>query len=104
MVYKGEYRRTPDSKGMEVAIKTIKANQATDDFIKEMKVMSRLIHPNIVRFYGLIHRQGIYITHSYSCVDIALLPDINGYCSYARILFVCYHGTSVFCMCRHIIL
>ena len=60
MVYKGEYRRSPDSKGMEVAIKTIKANQATDDFIKEMKVMSRLIHPNIVRFYGLVQRQGNY--------------------------------------------
>ena len=58
MVYKGEYRRSPDSKGTEVAIKTIKANQATDDFIKEMKVMSRLIHPNIVRFYGLVQRQG----------------------------------------------
>ena len=69
MVYKGVYRRTPDSRGMEVAIKTIKANQATDDFIKEMKVMSRLIHPNIVRFYGLIHRQGTYINHNYSWVD-----------------------------------
>ena len=58
MVYKGIYKRSADSKGIEVAIKTIKANQATDDFMKEMKVMSKLIHPNIVRFHGLVNRQG----------------------------------------------
>ena len=63
MVYKGIYRRSANGRGIEVAVKTIKANQATDDFMKEMKVMSRLIHPNIVRFYGLVHRQGNYLFH-----------------------------------------
>ena len=58
MVNKGMYRRSTDDKGIEVAIKTIKANQATDDFLKEMRVMSKLIHPNIVRFHGLVNRQG----------------------------------------------
>ena len=58
MVYKGIYKRSADSKGMDVAIKTIKTNQATDDFMKEMKVMSKLIHPNIVRLHGLVNRQG----------------------------------------------
>lgn len=57
-VYKGIYRRSADSKGIDVAVKTIKANQATDDFLKEMRVMSKLIHPNIVRFHGLVQRQG----------------------------------------------
>ena len=58
MVYKGIYKRSADSKGIEVAIKTIKTNQATADFMKEMKVMSKLVHPNIVRFHGLVNRQG----------------------------------------------
>ena len=58
MVHKGIYRRSENSKCIEVAIKTIKANQATDDFLKEMRVMLKLIHPNIVRFHGLVHRQG----------------------------------------------
>ena len=58
VVYKGIYRKSADRKSIEVAIKTIKANRETGDFMKEMKVMSRLIHPNIVRFHGLVHHQG----------------------------------------------
>lgn len=58
MVYRGKYKRYNGDKGIEVAVKTIKANQATNDFLKEMKVMSKLIHPNIVRFHGLVNRQG----------------------------------------------
>ena len=60
MVCKGIQRRLADSKGIEVVFKTIKANQAMDDFMKEMKVMSRLIHPNNVHFYGLVYHQGNY--------------------------------------------
>ena len=60
MVYRGIYRKSTDGKGIEVAIKTIKANQATDEFLKEMKVMSKLIHPNIVRLHGLVNHEGKY--------------------------------------------
>lgn len=68
MVHKAIYKSTADSKGVEVATKTIKANQATDDFLKEMEVMSRLIHPNIVQFHGLVQRQGnYYVLHSKQC-------------------------------------
>ena len=61
MVYKGTYKRLPNVNGVEVAIKTIKSTQATDDFLKEMRVMSKLIHPNIVRFHGIVHRKGYLI-------------------------------------------
>ena len=42
-----------------VAVKTTKKNSSEkekDDFAKEMAVMSTLLHPNIVRFYGVVHR------------------------------------------------
>ena len=58
MVYKGIYRRSTDSQGVEVAVKTIKSNQATDNFLKEMRVMSMLIHPNIVHLHGLVNCKG----------------------------------------------
>ena len=58
MVHKGIYRRSSDDQGVEVAVKTIKSNQATDDFLKEMRVMSMLIHPNIVHLHGLVNRKG----------------------------------------------
>ena len=58
MVYKGIYRRSSDDQGVEVAVKTIKSNQATDAFLKEMRVMSMLIHPNIVQLHGLVTREG----------------------------------------------
>ena len=41
-----------------VAVKTTKTNSTEKDtanFMKEMMVMSRLLHPNIVRFYGVVH-------------------------------------------------
>ena len=58
MVYKGIYRRSSDDQGVEVAVKTIKSNQATDAFVKEMRVMSMLIHPNIVHLHGLVNCKG----------------------------------------------
>ena len=59
-VYKGVYRK-PGNKGagIDVAIKTIKkydSKTETDSFLKEMSVMSTLIHPNVVRFYGLVQK------------------------------------------------
>ena len=58
MVYKGIYKRSTDDNGIVVAVKSIKANQATNDFLKEMRVMSKLIHPNIVRLHGLVNCKG----------------------------------------------
>ena len=82
MVYKGTYKRLPNVNGFEVAIKTIKSTQATDDFLKEMRVMSKLIHPNIVRFHGIVHRIGnlIIIIHLYienSILQVILLLTHN---------------------------
>ena len=59
-VYKGTYRRAGGSSaGVEVAIKTIKkyeSNKEMDNFLKEMNVMSKLLHPNIVRLFGIVQQ------------------------------------------------
>ena len=53
-VFKGLYKKS--STEVEVAIKTIKlcdSDKEKENFIKEMNVMSTLLHPNIVCFFGL---------------------------------------------------
>lgn len=58
-IFKGVYKRT-GGEGLPVAIKTIKkyeSEKEIDSFQKEMAVMSKLIHPNIVRLFGLV-KQG----------------------------------------------
>ena len=53
-VYKGLYSKVGTK--FEVAIKTIKmgrSDEEREDFMKEMNVMSKLLHPNIVCFFGL---------------------------------------------------
>ena len=59
-VYKGVYRKPGNTgTGIDVAIKTIKkydSKTETESFLKEMSVMSTLIHPNVVRFYGLVQK------------------------------------------------
>ena len=59
-VYKGEYRRLDRPKYF-VAIKTIRQHESEkekEQFLTEMRVMSNMIHPNIVRLFGLV-QQGI---------------------------------------------
>ena len=56
-VYKGTYKRVGGD--VKVAIKTIKnyeSSKEKDDFLKEMNVMSKLLHPNIVRLFGLVQQ------------------------------------------------
>ena len=61
-IYKGLYKKPGDAHidaGIEVAIKTIKkydSKTEMENFLKEMSVMSMLIHPNVVRFYGLVQK------------------------------------------------
>ena len=50
------------SSGSPVAVKTIRKYESEKEkeaFFKEMNVMSQLMHPNIVRLFGLV-QQGIY--------------------------------------------
>ena len=58
-VFKGLLKKD-DGVGRPVAVKTIKeyeSQKEKDNFLKEMNVMSKLIHPNIVRLFGLV-KQG----------------------------------------------
>ena len=60
-MYKGLYRKS-EGPGLPVAVKTIKqyeSEKEKDEFLKEMNVMSKLMHPNIVRLFGLV-QQGMY--------------------------------------------
>ena len=75
-VFHGFFKRSagPGGSGTPVAIKTIKqyeSEKERDNFLKEMNVMAKLMHPNIVRLFGLV-QQGKYIyiyTQSYSYDD-----------------------------------
>ena len=58
-IFKGIYKRS-EGEGLPVAIKTIKKYESEKErqsFQKRMAVMAKLIHPNIVRLFGLI-KQG----------------------------------------------
>ena len=57
-VFKGVYKRS-QGPGRPVAIKTIKKyelEKEKDNFLKEMNVMSKLMHPNIVCLFGLVQQ------------------------------------------------
>ena len=56
LVYKAVLRNY-DGRVVDVAIKTIRkynSQKEMDNFIREMTVMSQLIHPNIIQLYGVI--------------------------------------------------
>ena len=59
-VFKGTYRKGT-GKCVTVAVKTIKKYQSekeTSDFLREMGIMSQLLHPNVIKLFGLV-QQGI---------------------------------------------
>ena len=62
-MYKGLHKSwKSQGPGHPVAIKTIKqyeSEKEKDEFLKEMNVMSKLMHPNIVRLFGLV-QQGMH--------------------------------------------
>lgn len=58
MVYKAEMKKF--KRNRTVAVKSVA--HITDDFRKEVTIMSEVVHPNIVRLYGLVN-EGIYQLH-----------------------------------------
>ena len=57
-VFKGRYKRS-EGPGYPVTIKTIKkykSEKEKESFLKEMNIMSKLMHPNIVRLFGLVQQ------------------------------------------------
>lgn len=56
---------------MTVAIKTIKkyeSEKEANDFFREMDIMSRLVHPNIIKLYGIV-QQGVQKRKCYNTYD-----------------------------------
>ena len=54
-VYKANLKQ--DVKQIKVAIKTIRytSEKETQDFMREMNIMADMMHPNIIRLYGLVN-------------------------------------------------
>ena len=54
---------------VEVAVKTTKPAASSDKekegFLKEMRIMSLMMHPNIVKLYGLV-QDGACYTHTHT--------------------------------------
>ena len=60
-VFKAQY--TKGSSTITVAVKTIKKYQSQkdhDDFLKEMSIMSKFVHPNVIKLYGLVQQGNMF--------------------------------------------
>jgi len=59
-------------RGANVAVKLIETESERKAFITELKQLSRISHPNIVRLYGACTKQPVSINHSFvleTCAD-----------------------------------
>lgn len=64
-----------DGRVVDVAIKTIRqytSGKVMDDFIREMTVMTQLIHPNIINLYGVVKESELL-----TVIVILLAPKIK---------------------------
>ena len=54
-VYRAQMKRSQQSASAHVTVAVKTVAQITLDFKKEVTIMSEVIHPNIIRLYGLIN-------------------------------------------------
>lgn len=75
VVYRGEWNGTP------VAIKRVLSHKATgsalDDLRKEIQIMSKLVHTNIVSFYGAVLDDEDPLCIVYEFMDMGSLYDLT---------------------------
>ena len=65
-----------------VAIKMIKntnSDNLQDSFLKEMRIMSQMMHPNIVRLYGLVTEGTYSVSGSCDLVGVLCNSHVTGF-------------------------
>lgn len=62
VVSRARWRSGGNLDGIDVAIKLIETETERRAFITELKQLSRISHPNIVRLYGACTKQPVYYT------------------------------------------
>ena len=73
-MFKAVYTPSGGGLPLHVAVKTSKAQSSKDElasFMKEMAVMANMMHPNIVRLYGVM-TQGMHMCRS-AGISVSLL-------------------------------
>ena len=58
-------------------LKKIDDKKEQSDFLKEQSIMSELMHPNIVRFYGITNDGKQNIHHKLSAVSFAIFNIVD---------------------------
>ena len=78
---------SPDrqAKKITVAVKTIKkynSKEAAEDFLREMSVMTKFVHPNVIKMYGLVQQGEMLKIYNNTklavCINV-LLPSTLTY-------------------------
>ena len=73
-VYKAKMQKSQQSANVSITVAVKTVAQITLDFRKEVTIMSEVVHPNIIRLYGLINQGRCLCSCSYLCSKCTLYP------------------------------
>ena len=99
-VFKGVLRRGSES--MQVAVKMTKktiSEYLQQSFLKEMSIMSEMMHPNIVRMYGLVDEGTRVCVCVHACVCMRVCACVCVCVCACVCACVCVCVRACVCMC-----